>query len=416
MEAVAYRLADVYDALRQRFTRARDRRVRRRHFGHAFLAPDHGRRARSHPDRLHAGGRAPHRGAALMAAIEAGILSSFDGVFDVAAATPGTFPTWQTTSATAAGPARRGSSKRWFSLENSSDAAPDGGLRPSRRRDIRRRRGHGRGGRARCAGDGHQCYPRRGWESSIPGLDDPERLESSANGSCARRCDRSAYRTFACSATVTLGWPDLLWQSIRWRSFAYRSRPQPPGSYRTFAQSAHTSSSHSVRRVCTGTRITCICITLRFVPSRSPPILRTRTGAPPSRGRRPYSICGVPPGGHARLARSTEQPSEFPAEPMRGLISARLVESRIRSISNRGRIVSAPPLPPRTQTAEGGPLAGIPPEIREWQLLHSITSGRRFPGLRLKSTSRATSSRCSRPSRMWADLPKSTPMILVPSA
>jgi LmbE family N-acetylglucosaminyl deacetylase len=24
----------------------------------------------------------------------------------------------------------------------------------------------------------------------------------------------------------------------------------------------------------------------------------------------------------------------------------------------------------RTQTAEGGPLAGVPPEVREWQLLH----------------------------------------------
>ena len=85
MESVAYRLADVYDALRPLAAPEHEIvAVRRRHPRHALLAPDHGRRPRSHPDRLDAGDETTARGAALMAAVEAGILPGLEADPDVA--------------------------------------------------------------------------------------------------------------------------------------------------------------------------------------------------------------------------------------------------------------------------------------------------------------------------------------------
>jgi gluconokinase len=85
MEAVAYRLADVYDALRQLASPEHEivasggailvmpswLQITADALGHTLTA--------STPE-----DESTARGAALMAAIEAGILSSFDGVFDVA--------------------------------------------------------------------------------------------------------------------------------------------------------------------------------------------------------------------------------------------------------------------------------------------------------------------------------------------
>ena len=163
MEAVAYRLADVYDALRPLASAEHEivasggailvmpswLQITADALGHTLIASTPG--DESPPP---AAPRSWRRSRPEFFLASMGLLTS-------PAARPGMLPTWRTTSATvSAGTARRGSSKRWPSLENSSDAAPADNLRPSRRRDIWRCRGHGRGGRARCAGDGHQRDPR----------------------------------------------------------------------------------------------------------------------------------------------------------------------------------------------------------------------------------------------------------------
>lgn len=125
----------------------------------------------------------------------------------------------------------------------------------------------------------------------------------------------------------------------------------------------------------------------------------------------------------------------FPREDMLALLDR--PNSPLRSLPADARANLGTPQSEITHTidikswadSKRAAIASIVPrllKVARWPVFHrkyangnscmSITSGRHFPGLRLKSTSRATSSRCSRPSRMWADLPKSTPMILVPSA
>ena len=256
-------------------------------------------------------------------------------------------------------------------------------------------------------------------ESSIAGLDDPERL-----GVVRERELREAMRQIGVSDVRLLGYRDSgmagspsaedpqafirapvetvaarLASHIRISSTAHDPHVRCGGSLRAPGSSAHASrcaSCHPDRRR-----------SLAQGPRRLRAVADARS-----------LFCGVPPRGHARRVRPTEQPAQIPAGGCPGKCRhASLANHAHRSISNRGRSANAPQSPP------------IAPRLLKagrWPVFHrkfvngssrtSISSGRRFPGLRRKVATPATSSRCSRPSRIWADLPKSTPTILVPSA
>lgn len=209
-------------------------------------------------------------------------------------------------------------------------------------------------------------------ESSIPGLDDPERL-----GVVRERELREAMRQIGVSDVRLLGYRDsgmagsplaehpLAFVRVPVETAAARLAPHirsvRPHVILTFGPEGlygHPDHLHMHH------------IALRAIQVAADPSHKDRGASEPWQTPALYFAAFPREDMLALLDRPNSPLRSLPADARANLGTPQseithTIDIKSWADSKRAAIASH-----RTQTAEGGPLAGIPPEIREWQLLH----------------------------------------------